>query len=201
MRLMFLSASERDPHQALNDDGQTKREPAGDGGHEGLTEGNVDDPEDVESTDFDHAEYEDEHEEEAYDESEQYADAQEYPQTHKDEAGTHEETDQFVANDEPEFVPDAGDSHEGADPESTEYQERDEEYEDGISGDVETSPITASIHTTESVLPAAESEVLTEVRESGTTSEYPQPEDLEGGCCQRVTMSYSLIPPPRTARS
>jgi hypothetical protein len=200
-----LSALERDSssHQIISDDGQTKRDPTGDGGHEGLTEGDVDEPEDVESTDYDHAEYQGEHEEEAYDESEQYADAQDYPQAHEDEADTREETDQFVANDESEFVPDADRSHEAADPESSEYQERDEEYdEDGVSGDVEaTSPIKASIDAKGGVLPGAELEVLTEARESGTTGEYPQPEESEGKSCQCVMMFYTLIFPPRTASS
>jgi len=174
---------ERDPgsHQNLNDDGQMKQEPTGDGDHEGLAEGEVDEPEDVESTDYGHAEYQDEHEEEVYGESEQYADAQEYPPAHEDEAGTREETDQFVANDELEFVPDADGVHEGGDPELTEYQERVEEYEqDGVAGDVQaTSPITASMRAKESALPGTELEVLTEVRESGTTGEYPQPEESE----------------------
>jgi hypothetical protein len=184
----LLSAPERDPgsHQNLNDDGQMKQEPTGDGDHEGLAEGEVDEPEDVESTDYGHAEYQDEHEEEVYGESEQYADAQEYPPAHEDEAGTREETDQFVANDELEFVPDADGVHEGGDPELTEYQERVEEYEqDGVAGDVQaTSPITASMRAKESALPGTELEVLTEVRESGTTGEYPQPEESEGRSCQ-----------------
>ena len=182
----LLSAPGRDSgsRQNLNDDGQMTREPTGDGDHEGLTEGAVDEPEDVES-DFGHAEYQDEHEE-AYGESEQYADAQEYPPAHEDEAGTREETDQFVANDEPEIVPDADGVHEGGDLELTEYQERVEEYEqDGVAGDVQTtSPITASMRAKESVLPGTELEVLTEVRESGTIGEHPQPEESEGRWCQ-----------------
>jgi hypothetical protein len=192
-KVNFLSAPERD--------GQTKRELTGDGDHEGLTEGDVDEPEDVESTDHGHAEYQDEDEEEAYGESEQYADTQEYPPAHEDEAGTREETDQFVANDESEFVPDADGAHQGADPDLTEYQERDEEYEqDGVSGDVQaTSPITVSMRAKESVLPGTELEVLTEVRESGTTGDYPQPEESEGKPCQCVKMFNSLTPPRRTA--
>jgi len=198
-----LSAPERDPsyHQGPCDDGQTKQELTGDGGHEGLTEGDVDKPEDVESTD--NAEYPDEHEEEAYDESEQYADAQDYPQTHEEEAGTREETDQFVANDESEFVPDADTHEDPADPGSTEYQERDEKYEEeGVSGDVEiTSIITASIHAKENFLPGAELDFLTEVREPGITGERPHPEESEGRCCQYFTMFYSVVRPRRTTTS
>ena len=183
-----LSAPERVAgyHQVLNDDKQTRREPKSDGGQEGHTEGNLHEPEDVESTDYGHAEYQDEHEEETYDDSEQFADAREYLQTHEEEVGTQEETDQVVANDESEFVLDADPTHEGStDPETTEYQERDEEHEDGVSGDVEiTNTTTASLHAKENVLSNTKLGILTEVLESAATSEHPQLEDSEGKYCQ-----------------
>ena len=202
----ILSAPETDPgyYQVLNDDRQTKREPTNDGDHEGLTKGNVDEPEDVESTDYAHAEYQDEHEEETYDESEQYADAREYLQVLEEEAGTHEETDQLVANDESEFVLDADPTYEGStDPETTEYQERDEEHgEDGVSADVEVpNTTTASAHTKETILPNTKLGVLTEVPESAATGEHPQPEDSEGKSCQCFTMPLLTEPPHRIASS
>lgn len=184
----ILSAPETDSgyHQVLNDDRQIKREPTNDGDHEVLTKGNVDEPEDVESTDYAHAEYQDEHEEETYDESEQYADAREYPQVLEEEADTHEETDQLVANDESEFVLDADPTYEGStDPETTEDQEREEHGEDGVSADVEVpNSTTASTHTKETVLPSTKLGVLTEVPESAATGEHTQPEDSEGKSCQ-----------------
>jgi hypothetical protein len=181
----ILSAPETDSgyYQALNDDRQTKREPTNDGDPEGLSKGNLDEPEDVESTDYAHAEYQDEHEEETYDESEQYADAREYLQAVEEEANTHEETDQLVANDESEFVLDADPTYEGSTgPETTEYQERDEEHgEDGVSADVEVPNTTAAFtHTKENVLSSTKLGVLTEVPESAATGEHPQPEDSEG---------------------
>jgi len=187
-----LSGPERDSgyYQVLNDDRQTKREPTSDDGHEGPTEGNVHEPEDIESTDYGHAEYQDEHEEETYDESEQYADAQEYLQAHEEEVDTHEETDQLVANDESEFVLDADLTYEGStDPETTEYQERDEEHEDGVSGDVEvTNTSTASVHARENVFPSIKLGILREVLESAATGEHPQPEDPEGKSSQYFTV-------------
>jgi len=190
-----LSAPERDSgyYQGLNDDRQTKREPTSDGGHEGPTEGNVHEPEDIESTDYGHAEYQDEHEEETYDESEQYADAQEYLQAHEEEVDTHEETDQLDANAESEFVLDADLTYEGStDPETTEYQERDEEHEeDGVSGDVEvTNTNTASIHAKENVFPSTKLSVLTEVPESAAAGEHPQLEDSEGKSYQRFSVFF-----------
>lgn len=173
-----LPAPERDPgYQVLNDDRQTKREPTSDGGREGLTEGDVDEPADVESTD-----YQDEHEEETYDESEQFVDAREYLQVHEEEADTHEETDQLAANDESEFVLDADPTYGGStDPDPTEYQERDEENEDRVSGDVEANnTATESIHPKDNVFTSTKLGVLTEVPESAATGEYSQPEDLEG---------------------
>lgn len=174
-------------HQVLDDDRQTRRETKSDGGQEGPTEGNVHEPEDAESTDYGHAEYQDEHEEETYDDSEQYADAREYLQTQEEEVGTHEETDQLVANDESEFVLDADPTRESStDPETTEYQERDEEHEeDGVSGDVEIiNTTTAFIHAKETVFPSTKLGVLTEVLESAATGEDPQPEVSEGKSCQ-----------------
>lgn len=193
-RVNALSAPERDSgfYQGLDDDRQTKRETTSDSGHEGSTEGNVHEPEDIESTDYGHAEYQDEHEEETYDESEQYADAQEYLQVHEEEVDTHEETDQLVANAESEFVLDGDLTYEGStEPETTEYQERNEEHEDGVSGDVEvTNTNTASTHAKETVFPSKKLSVLTEVPESAAAGEHPQPEDSEGKAYQCFTVFF-----------
>jgi len=193
-----LSAHERDSgyDHAVNDDEQTKREPTGDDGYEELA--GVDERENVESTFLDNAEYQGEQEEADYNESEQYDDAQEYPQAHEDEADAREETDQFVANDEPEPLPAANPAHKGsADPESTEYQEQHEEGE--ASGDAEvTSTITASTHPKETSFLDDELRVLTEVRDSVVTGE-PQLEEIDGkSCYQCLSLSYSA-PSRRTA--
>ena len=176
----FLSVHERDPgyYHVVNDDGQTKREPTGDGGHEELT-GDVVEREDVESTYLDHAEYQGGHEEADYDESEPYADAQEYPQAREDEADAREETDQFVTNDESEPLPDADPTHKSsADPESTEYQEHEGHEEGEASADAEvTSTVNVSTHAKETGFPDDELRVLTEVRDSVGD---PQFEEFEG---------------------
>jgi len=200
----LLLAHERDPgyDHAVNHDEQTEQEPTGDDGHEELA-GGVDEREDVGSTYLDHAEYQNENEEADYDESEQYDDAQEYPQAPEDEANAREETDQFVTNDEPEPLPDADSTHNGsADPESTEYQERDDGHEDSdASGDAEvTSTITASTHANDTGLQGDELRVLTEVRDSVVTGE-PQHEEIYGKSYRQcLSFSYSL-PSRRTASS
>ena len=183
----FLSAHERNPSydHAINHDEQTEREPTGDDGHEELA-GGVDERDDVASTSLDHAEYQSEDGEADYDESEQYDDAQEYSQAPEDEAGAHEETDQFITNDEPEPLPDADPTHKGSvDLESTEYQERDDGHEEGeASGDVEvTSTITASTHANDTGFPGDELRVLTEVRDLIATGE-PQLEEIDGKFCR-----------------
>jgi hypothetical protein len=130
---------------------------------------------------LDHAEYQSENGEVDYDESEQYGDAQEYPQAPEDEAEAREETDQFVTNYEPEPLPDADPTHKGsADPESTEYQERDDGHEDGeASDDAEvTSTITASTHANDTGFLGDELRVLTGVRDSVVTGE-PQLEEID----------------------
>jgi hypothetical protein len=176
----LLSAHEGDSgyDHAVNHDEQTEREPTGDDGHEELA-GGVDEREDVGSTYLDHAEYQSENEEADYDE---YNDAQEYPQVPEDEANAREETDQFVTNDDPEPLPDADPTHKGsADPESIEYQERDDGDEDGdASDDAEvTSTITASTHANDTDFPGDELRILTEVRDSEVTGE-PQLEEIDG---------------------
>jgi hypothetical protein len=175
----FLSVHERDPgyYDVVNDDGQTKLQPTGDGGHEEPT-GGVDEHEDVESTYLDHAEYQGEHEEADRDESEQYADAQEYPH-----ALEREESDQFVTNDESEPLPDSDPTHEGAaDPESTEYQEPEHEgHEEGeASGDAGvTSTTTVTTYAKETDFPGDELHDLTDVQDSAVTGES-QIEEFEG---------------------
>lgn len=162
---------------AVNHNEQTEREPTGDDGHEELS-GGVDEREDVGSTYLDHAEYQGENGEADYDE---YDNAQEYPQAPEDEANAREETDQFVTNDEPEPLPDADPTHKGsADPESVEYQERDDGDEDGeASDDAEvTSTITASTHANDTDFPGDELRILTEVRDSAATGE-PQLEEID----------------------
>ena len=183
----FLSAHEGDSsyHQTTNDDNderQTERAPPSHGGQEETI--GVDERED-ESAFYGNAEYQSEHEGEAYDESEQFADAQGYPRAHEDETGPSEETDQFVANDGSETASDGDPTHEEdeglADPESTEYQEDNQGCEeDEVSGEVEvTSAITSSTHAKEDVPHSAEPDFLTEVRESVATVE-PQLEESEG---------------------
>ena len=179
--LNILSAHEKDSgyHLAVNDDGQTKREPTGGGGHEDLT-GGSNEREDVESTYLDHAEYQDEREAADYDESEQYADAQENPQAHEDEADAREESDQFVTNDETEPLPDADLTYNGSvDPESTEYQEHEGHEEGEAFGDAEVTSITVTTHAKETGFPGDELRVLTEVRDPIVTGE-PQFEEFEG---------------------
>jgi len=197
----LLSAHQRGL-DAVTHDEQTEREPTGDDGHEELA-GGVDEHEDVGSTYLDHAEYQSENREADYDDSEQYDDAQEYPQASEDEADAHEETDQLVANDEPEPLPDADPTHKGsADPESTEYQERDNGHEEGeASGDAEvTSSITASTHADDTGFPGDELRVLTDVRDSVVTGE-PQLEEIDGKSCRQcLSLSYS-VSSRRTASS
>ena len=171
---------------ALNHDEQTEREPTGDDGHEKLA-GGVDEREDVGSTYLDHADYQDENGEADYDESEQYDDAQEHPQVPEDEVDAHEETDQFVTNDEPEPLPDVDPTHKGsADPESTEYRERDDGHEEG---DAEvTSTITASTHADDTGFHGDELRVL-------TVTGAPQIEEIDGEfvfCREYVPLSYSM---------
>jgi hypothetical protein len=178
----FLSAHERDPgyNHVVNDDGQTKLETTGDGGHEELT-GGVDEREDDESTYLDHAEYRGEHEEADRDESEQHADAQEYPQAHEDEAELREECDQFITNDESEPLPDSDPTYKGsADPESTEYQEHEGHEEGEALGNAEvTSTVTVTTHANETDFSGDELRVLTDVQDSAVTGES-QFEDFEG---------------------
>lgn len=185
----FPLAHERDSgyDHAVNHDEQTEREPTGDDGHEEPA-GGVDEREDVGSTYVDHAEYQSEHGEADYNESDQYDDAQEYPQVPEDEADAHEETDQLVTNDEPEPLPDADPTHkDSADPESTEYQEQDDGHEEGeSSGDAEvTSTITASTHANSTGFPGNELRVLTDARDSVVTGE-PQLEEIDGEFCHRM---------------
>ena len=200
----LLSAHQRgsDYDHAVTRDEQTEREPIGDDGHEELA-GGVDEHEDAESTYLDHAEYQSENGEADYGESEQYDDAQEYPQAPEDETDAHEETDQFVTNDEPEPLPDADPIHKGsADPESTEYQERDDRREEGeASGDAEvTSSITASTHANDTGFPGDELRVLTEVRDSVVTGEL-QLEEIDGKSRRQcLSLSYSVFS-RRTASS
>ena len=198
----FLSAREGDSgyDHAVNHDEQTEREPTGDDGHEELA-GGVDEREDAGSTYLDHAEHQSENGEADYDESEQYDDAQEHPQVLEDEADAREETDQFVTNDEPEPLPDVDPTHEdSADPESTEYQERDDEHEEGeASGDAEvTSTITASTHANDTGFPGDELRVLTEVRDSVVTGE-PELEEIDGKSCRLCFSLSYLVPSRRTA--
>ena len=200
----LLSAHEGDSgyDHAVNHDEQTEREPTGDDNHEELP-GGADEREDVGSTYLDHAEYQSENGEVDYDESEQYGDAQEYPQAPEDEAEAREETDQFVTNYEPEPLPDADPTHKGsADPESTEYQERDDGHEDGeASDDAEvTSTITASTHANDTGFLGDELRVLTGVRDSVVTGE-PQLEEIDGKSYRQcLSLSYS-VPSRRTASS
>jgi hypothetical protein len=179
---MFLSAHEKDSgyYHAVNDDGQTKQDPTGGGGHEELT-GGADEREVLEAKYLDHTEYQDEQEEADYDEAEQYTDAQENSQAHEDEADAREESDQFVTNDGPEPLPDADPTYKGSiDPESTEYQEHEGHEEGEASGDAEaTSTITVTTHAKEAGLPGDELRVLTEVRDSIITGES-QFEEFEG---------------------
>jgi hypothetical protein len=190
----LLSAHERDSgyDHAVNHIEQTEREPTGDDGHDELA-GSVDEREDVGSTYLDHAEYQSEDGEADYDESEQYDDTQEYPQAPEDEANAREETDQFVTNGEPEPLPDADPTHkDSADPDSTEFQERDDGHEDGeASGDAEvTSTITASTHANDTGFPGDELRVVTEVRDSVVTGE-PQLEELDGKSYRQfLSLSY-----------
>lgn len=183
-----MSAHERDPdgNQAVNDDEQTEREPTGDGGQEGL-KGGVDEPEYTRSPYNGRAELQDgepERQEEAYDESELYADAQEYPHSYEDGANAQEETDQVVdANDESESVLDPDAIHEGsADPESTEYQEHEERHEEEeVSGDVEApSVVTASTPAKENISSYTEFDLSTEVRELVAAGESTQFNESEG---------------------
>jgi hypothetical protein len=152
---------------------------------------------------LDHAEYQSENGEANYDESEQFDDAQEYPQAPEDEAEAREETDQFVTNDETEPLPDADPTYKGTgDPESTEYQERDDGYEDGeASDDAEvTSTITASTHANDAGSLGDELRVLTGVRDSVITGE-PQLEENDGKSYRQcLSLSYSM-PSRRTASS
>ena len=199
---LFLSAHEGDSgyDHAVNHDEQTEREPTGDDGHEELA-GGVDEREDAGSTYLDHAEHQSENGEADYDESEQYDDAQEHPQVLEDEADAREETDQFVTNDEPEPLPDVNPTHEdSADPESTEYQERDDEHEEGeASGDAEvTSTITASTHANDTGFPGDELRVLTEVRDSAVTGE-PELEEIDRKSCRLCLSLPYLVPSRRTA--
>lgn len=133
----------------------------------------MDDHQDVECTYSVHAEYQGEHEEVDYDGSEQYADAQEYPVAHEDEADAREESDQFVTNDESEPLPDPDPTHKGsADLGPTEYQEHEGDEEGEASGDAEvTGVITVTTHANETGFPDDELRVLTEVRDSEVTGE------------------------------
>jgi hypothetical protein len=141
----------------------------------------VDEREDVESTYLDHAEYQGEHEEADHGESEQYADAQEYPQVHEDEADAREGSDQFVTNDESEPLPDSDPTYKGsADPESTEYQEHEGHEKGEASGDAEVTSInTVTTHAKETDFPGDELRVLTDVQDSAVTGES-QLEEFEG---------------------
>jgi hypothetical protein len=200
-----LLAHERDPgdNQAVNDNGQTEREPTGNGGQEGLT-GGVNEPDDTEYPYNGHAQSQDgepEREDEAYESH--YADAQEYPHTYEDGADSQEETDQVAdANDEPELVLDANAIHEGpAEPESTEYPEHDElPEEDGVSGDVEApSAVTPSTPAKENILPYAEFDLPSEALESVSAGESVQFNESEGGVLNvSLLLTYSC--PPQNGR-
>ena len=178
---MFLSAHEKDSgYHAVDDDGQTKQDPTGDGGHEELT-GSADEHDDIEATYLDNTEYQGEQGEADYDETEQYADAQENPHAHEDEGDAREESDQFVTNDESEPLPDADPTYKGSiDHESAKYQEHEGREEGEASGDAEvTSTITVTTHAKETGFPGDELRVLTEVRDSIITGES-QFEEFEG---------------------
>lgn len=122
--LRLRKAYELTVTQAVDD-----REPTTEGNSKGFPEGG-----DAEATTHSHAAGQDgeaEHEEEAY---EEYADAQEYLHTSEDADAL--ETDQVVADDEPESALEVDVIREGsADPESSEDQESDELRETEVAGD------------------------------------------------------------------